>query len=91
MHGLELLHSYLVDTKGEITITLNVSHNPIARFEPMVLLGQGICIKNFKIAQKTVYDHGDCDCILVLHDTTILETIPSVYKEYKFVPTTTIR
>lgn len=71
-------------------ITLNVPHNLIPTTEDKLVVGQGICIKDFKVPPKTVYDHGDCSCILVLHDKSIIETIPAVCTQYTFVPTTTI-
>jgi len=91
VHIIELLRVDLVDSKGDMAITLNVPHNLIVVVEAKLVIGQGICIKDFKISAKTIYDHGDCTCILVLHDRSIAETIPSIYKEYKFVPTTTIK
>jgi len=86
-----LLRADLVDSKGDMAITLNLPHNLIVVVEAKLVVGQGICIKDFKISAKTIYDHGDCTCILVLHDRSIVETIPSICKEYKFVPTTTIK
>ena len=90
IHGIQLLRADLVDSKGNMAITLNVPHNLIPTAEEKLVVGQGICIKDFKFSPKTVYDHGDCSCILVLHDKSIIETIPAVCTQYTFVPTTTI-
>lgn len=91
VHGIELLRADIVDTKGNMAITLNVPHNLIPTAEQKLVVGQGICIKDFKVSPKTVYDHSDCNWILVLHEKSIIETIPAVCTEYRFVPTTTIR
>lgn len=90
VHGIQLLRADLDDSKGNMAITLNVPHNLIPTAEEKLVVGQGICIKDFKVSPKTVYDHGDCSCILVLHEKSIIETIPAVCTQYTFVPTTTI-
>ena len=41
---------------------------------------KGTCLGNFKIAAKTDYDHGDCDCILVVNHNTSIEKIELVCK-----------
>ena len=91
IHDIQLLRADLVDSKGNMAITLNVPHNLIPTAEQKLVVGQGICIKDFKVSPKTVYDHSDCNWILVLHEKSIIETIPAVCTEYRFVPTTTIR
>jgi hypothetical protein len=47
-------------------------------------------IKNFNILSKTVYDRGDCDWIILLNETSIVEKIPAICSKYCFVPDTTI-
>ena len=91
VHNIDLLRFDLVDEKGEMTITVNVPHTLIPVHESKLIPGQGVCIEGFKISPKTMYDHGDCNCILVLHDWSILETISPICQEYKFLPNTTIR
>jgi len=90
IHGIQLLRVDLVDSKGNMEITLNVPHNLIPTAEDKLVVGQGICIRDFKVSPKTVYDHGDCTCILPLHDKSIIKTIPAMCTQYTFVPTTTI-
>jgi hypothetical protein len=91
VHNIDLLRLDLVNEKGEMPITVNVPHTLIPVHESKIIHGQGVCIEGFKISPKTMYGHGDCNCILVLHDRSILETISPICQEYKFLPNTTIR
>jgi len=90
IHEIELLRADLVDSKGNMAITLNVPHNLIATVETKLVVGQGICIRDIKISPKTIYDHGDYTCILVLHEKSTVETILAICNQYKSVPTITI-
>ena len=87
----EIMRSDLTDSKGEMTVTLNVRGSFIQQYEQKLLPGKAVRIKNFKIAPKTNYDHGESDCILVVDHHTTIENITSICQEYYFVPNTTIR
>jgi hypothetical protein len=54
------------------------------------ILTSFISIKNFNILPKTIYDHGDCDQIILLNKTNIVEKIPAICSEYHFIPDATI-
>jgi hypothetical protein len=50
----------------------------------------GISITNFNILPKTAYDHRDCDRIISLNETRIMEKNLVVCSEYCFVPDSNI-
>ena len=52
--------------------------------------GNGISITNFNIFPKTVYDRGDCDQIISLNETSIVEKILAICSKYRFVLDTII-
>lgn len=87
----EVLRADLTDTKGEMTITLNVTADLVAHYEDKIIPGSGLSISNFQIAPRTDYDRGDCDCILVLTKSSIVEIIPRLCIDYKFIPSTAIK
>ena len=72
-------------------VTLTVPAHLVQRHEQNNIPGIGISIIDFIILPKTIYDCGDYDCIIFLHDSTIVETILPCCVEYKFIPNTTIR
>ncbi|KAH9299408.1 hypothetical protein KI387_031090, partial [Taxus chinensis] len=81
----------LLMKKAELTVTLNVAHKFIPMHEDKVVAGKGIQITNFSIAPKTSYDHGDCDVILLLNESSTVESTPPLSIEYKFIPDTTVK
>ena len=87
----EILRADLTDTKGELTITLNIRGNLIKQHEEKIVPGKAICIKNFKIVAKTDYDHGESEGILLVDEQTTIENIALVCQEYTFIPNTTIK
>ncbi|KAH9301952.1 hypothetical protein KI387_013535, partial [Taxus chinensis] len=88
---LVLLRADLTDEKAELTVTLNVAHKFIPMHEDKVVAGKGIQITNFSIAPKTSYDRGDCDVILLLNESSTVESTPPLSIEYKFIPNTTVK
>ena len=90
-HGTDLLRVDMTDRKGQLTITLNIPHKLISKYDDICVEGNGLCISEFKISPKTKYDHGDYNCILQISDPNTIEKIDPVCKDYNFVPTTTIR
>ncbi|XP_059070801.1 uncharacterized protein LOC131860407 [Cryptomeria japonica] len=87
----EVLRAYLTDLKGEMTITLTVSNNLLHKFEDKIIVGMGLSISDFDVVPRTDYDRGDCDCVLLLKDTSTLQVIPRILHDYNFIPNTTIR
>ena len=81
----------MTDQKGQLTITLNIPHKLISKYDDICVEGNCLCISEFKISPKTKYDHGDCNCILQISDPSTIEQIELVCKDYSFVPTTTIK
>ena len=81
----------MTDRKGQLTITLNIPHKLISKYDDICVEGNCLCISEFKISSKTKYDHGNCNCILQISDPSTIEKIEPVCKDYSFVPTTTIR
>jgi len=74
----EILRAYLIDAKGEMTITLNFYVDLIKQHQAKLLLGKGICITNFKITSKTNYDHGEVEGIFLVDQHTIIDIIALV-------------
>ena len=87
----EILRADLTDAKGEMTITLNLRGNLVKQHEEKLLSGKAICVKDFKIAPKTDYDHCESECILVVDQQTTIENISLVCQEYGFIPNTCIK
>jgi len=87
----QILRADLTDAQGMMTITLTVPAHLVERHEQQILQGNSISITNFKILPKTVYDRGDCDKIILLNESSIIQNVPEVCKEYRFIPNTTIR
>ncbi|XP_057852675.2 uncharacterized protein LOC131062948 [Cryptomeria japonica] len=81
----------LTDLKAEMTIIVNVTGDLVENYEEKIVPNSAICISGFDIAPKTDYDRGDSDCILILKDSTTIETMPRMCQEYNFIPSTTIK
>ena len=87
----EILRADLTDAKSEMTITLNLRGNLVKQHEEKLVSGRAICVKDFKIAPKTDYDHCESECILVADQQTTIENIPLVCTVYSFIPNTCIK
>ena len=87
----EIFRADLTDSKGEMTITLNLRGNLVKEHEEKLVAGKAIYVKDFKIAPKTDYDHCESECILVADQQTTIENIPLVCQEYTFIPNTCIK
>ena len=57
----------------EETVTLTIPTQLVQKHVEKILPGNGISITNFNILSKTVYDRGDCDQIISLNETSIVE------------------
>jgi hypothetical protein len=73
-----------------MTATLTIPPQLVQKHVEKILLGNGISITNFNIFPKIVYDHGDCDQIISLNETSIVVKISVVCSEYRFIPYSTL-
>jgi hypothetical protein len=80
----------MTDKEALITVTLTIPTQLAHKHEEKILPGNGISITNFNIFPKTVYDRGDCDRIISLNKTSIMEKIHAICSKYCFVLDTTI-
>jgi hypothetical protein len=80
----------MTDKDVVMIVTLTIPTQLVQKHAKKILLGNGISITNFNIFPKIVYDRGDCDRIISLNETSIVEKIPAICSEYHFIPDTTI-
>jgi hypothetical protein len=80
----------MTDKDAMMTVTLTVPPQLVQKHAEKILPRNGISITNFNILPKTVYDRGDCDRIISLNETSIVEKIPAICSEYRFLPDSTI-
>jgi hypothetical protein len=66
----------MTDKEAMMTVTLTVPPQLVQKHAEKILPGNGISITNFNILPKTVYDRGDCDRIISLNETSIVEKFP---------------
>jgi hypothetical protein len=76
---------------GMMIVTLTILVHLIQRHEKNILLSVEISIISFKILPKTSYECGDCDLIILLYESCVVETIPPICKDFNFIPDTTIK
>jgi hypothetical protein len=85
-----IMHADMTDNEAMMTVTLTIPTQLVQKHAEKILPGNGISITNFNILPKTIYDRGDCDRIISLNETSIVEKVPTVCSKYCFVPDTTI-
>ena len=85
-----IMSDEMTDNEALMTITLTIPTQLVQKHAEKILLCNGISITNFNILPKTVYDHGDCDRIISLNETCIVENIPVVCSKYHFILDATI-
>jgi hypothetical protein len=85
-----IMHADMTDNEAMMTVTLTIPTQLVQKHAEKIFPGNGISITNFNILPKTVYDRGDCDRIILLNETSVVEKVPAVCSEYHFVPDTTI-
>jgi hypothetical protein len=73
-----------------MTVTLTIPPQLVQKHAEKILPGNEISIIIFNILPKTVYDRGDCDRIISLNETSIVEKNSVVCSEYRFVLNSTI-
>ncbi|XP_059065696.1 uncharacterized protein LOC131061442 isoform X2 [Cryptomeria japonica] len=86
----EILHVDLIDCKGQMTVTMNISNTLVDTFLPRLTIGSGIRISNFTIKNKSQYERGVADCCIALIAKSTFETIPCVCIEHKLALDLTI-
>ena len=87
----KILRADMTNENGMMTITLTVPAHLIQRHDENILPGSGISITSFKILPKTNYDRGDCDRVISLDESSLVETLSPICKEYSFIPDTSIK
>jgi hypothetical protein len=85
-----IMHADMIDKDAMMTVTLTVPPQLVQKHAENIFLRNGISITYFNILPKIVYDHGDCNQIISLNETSIVEKILIVCSEYRFVPNSTI-
>lgn len=86
----QLVHADLVDKYGQLTISVTMSNNLIARFMPHFSHGLSVRIADFVLKQKTVYERGDVHSCIHLTSRSSVENIPQVCHNRRLTPNTTI-
>ena len=85
-----IMHADMTDKEAMMIVTLTIPRQLGQKHAEKILSGNGIPITNLNIFPKIVYDRGDCDRIILLNETIIVETIPAIFSEYRFVSGATI-
>jgi hypothetical protein len=88
--SISIMRADMTDKEAMMTVTLTVPPQLVQKHAKKILPRNGISITNFNILPKTVYDRGDCDRIISLNETSIVEKIPAVCSECRFVLDSTI-
>jgi hypothetical protein len=86
-----ILCADMTDEYGMMIVTLIFLEHLIKTHGQKILHRSGISITNFKIILKSNYDRGDCDYIISLDESSLIETLSLVCKEHNFIPDTTIK
>ena len=85
------MHADMTDKDVMMTVTLTIPSQLVQKHVEKILPRNGISITNFNVLPKIVYDRGDCDRIIFLKKTSIVEKILAICSEYRFLPDSTIR
>ena len=72
------MHADITDNEAPMTVTLTIRTQLVQKHAEKILPSNGISITNFNIFPKIVYDHGDCDHIISLNETSIVEKISAI-------------
>jgi hypothetical protein len=81
----------MTDKDAMMIVTLTIPPQLVQKHAKKILPHNGISITNFNVLPKTVYDRGDCDQIILLNETSIVEKIPVICSKYLFLSDSTIR
>jgi hypothetical protein len=81
----------MTDKDAMMIVTLTIPPQLVQKHVEKILPHNGISITNFNVLPKTIYDRGDCDRIIFLNKTSIVEKIPTICSKYLFLLDSTIR
>jgi hypothetical protein len=81
----------MTDKDAMMTVTLTIPPQFVQKHAEKILPRNEISITNFNVFPKTVYDCGDCDRIILLNKTSIVEKNPAICSKYHFLPDSTIK
>jgi hypothetical protein len=73
-----IMRADMTDSESLMTVTLTISTQLVQKHAEKILSGNRISITNFNILPKIVYDRGDCDQIISLNETSMLEKIIAI-------------
>ena len=86
-----IMRADMTDKDAMMKFTLTIPPQLVQKHAEKILPRNGISITNFNVLPRTVYDHGDCDRLIFLNETSIVEKIPTICSEYHFLPDSTIK
>jgi hypothetical protein len=66
----------MTNNEAMMIVTLTIPTQIVHKHAKNIFPGNGISITNFNILPKTVYDHGDCDRIILLNETSVVKKFP---------------
>jgi hypothetical protein len=76
---ISFMHVDITDKEAMMTVTLTIPTQLVQKHAENIFPGNGISITNFNIFPKTVYDRSDCDWIISLNETSIVEKIHAIF------------
>ena len=86
-----ILCADMTNEYGMMIVTVIFLAHLIKTHGKNILPGSGISITNFKIIPKSNYDRGDCNHIISLDESNLIEALSLVCKEHNFIPDTKIK
>lgn len=84
------MHADLLDQNEQMTTTVNINNNHIARFLSYFPVGKSVRIKDFAIKKKGIYDRGDAKYTILVQQASLVENIPQVCQQRRLAPDCTI-
>jgi hypothetical protein len=87
----KILHADMTYENDMMTFTLIVPTHLIERHEQKIVPKAGISITNFKVLPECVYESGDCDHVISILESSVVDILSLTCKEYNFIPDTTIK
>ena len=85
-----IMRADMTDKEALMIVTLTIPTQLVQKHAEKILPRNQISIINFNIFPKTVYDCGDCDRIISVNETRIVEKNFIVFPEYHFILDSTI-
>ncbi|GLJ32496.1 hypothetical protein SUGI_0653900 [Cryptomeria japonica] len=78
-----IAHVDLIDSHGQMTITVNINNKLIDTFLPQLLPCASVRLTKFTVKKKSQYERGDADYCIQLTTKTTIESIDIVCKQQK--------